>query len=65
MCIQVYERRLSSLVLGGKYARSPFSEEDSDEDPEFGAYDIDGNKRRSIIPFGDSGKGKIVSVPCH
>ncbi len=62
----MYERRLSSLVLGGKYARSLFSEEeDSDEDPEFGAYDINGNKRRSIIPFGDSGKGKIVSVPCH
>ncbi|KAK1226577.1 hypothetical protein PQX77_010460 [Marasmius sp. AFHP31] len=58
----VYKRRMTALVLGGKYASKNFSEdEESDEE---GVFDIDGNRVKSVVHFGDDGKGKLYSVSC-
>lgn len=68
----VYRRRLSALVLGGRYAKTAladddldFSAEDADISDDDAAYNIDGKRVRSVVRFGDHGKGKIVSVRCH
>ncbi|KAI3614921.1 phosphoric monoester hydrolase [Moniliophthora roreri] len=68
----VYKRRLTALVLGGKYASTYTDtntyyisedglEEDGQEDEVF---DIDGKRVRSIVRFGEHGKGKLYSVSC-
>lgn len=73
---QVYHRRLSSLVLGGRYAAhiseddtAAFSDEmldeqDDDYPEDMGAFDIKGHKQSSVVRFGDNMKGRIVSVSC-
>ncbi|KAG7451184.1 Metallo-dependent phosphatase [Guyanagaster necrorhizus] len=51
----VYGKRLTALVLGGKNSHVDFTELERD---------IDDVMTRSIIPFGDRGRGQIVSVSC-
>ncbi|KAJ6619791.1 Metallo-dependent phosphatase-like protein [Mycena sp. CBHHK59/15] len=52
----VYEKRLSSLVLE---PQSASFEDDNDEHDDAEAY-----KKKHVIPFGDSGRARIVSVKC-
>jgi hypothetical protein len=62
---------LSALILGGKYAGKALTDAEfaveaasEEEDPQFGAYDINGHPVQSTIRYGDHGRGKIVSVAC-
>ncbi len=52
--LQVYEKRLSALVIGGT-TDSPFDEDDA----------ITEKNRDRWIPFGDKGSAQIVSVKCQ
>jgi hypothetical protein len=73
-CLQVYERRLTALVLGGKYA-STYADADSyyndgdtldeDDDSDSEVYDINGKRVRGVVRFGEHGKGKLFSVSCR
>ncbi|KAK0446334.1 calcineurin-like phosphoesterase [Armillaria borealis] len=71
----VYGKRLTALVLGGRNSRVDFTDDgelvrDIDEDDDDGD-DDDGSDSdsqiasRSVIPFGDRGRGEIVSVSCN
>lgn len=59
---QVYNRRMTALVLGGKAAASLDLPAHNYYDGE--AIDVDGNILSSRVKFGDSGHGKIYSVSC-
>ncbi|KAF9030967.1 Metallo-dependent phosphatase [Hymenopellis radicata] len=61
----VYENRLTALVLGGRYAGVRLEDdEDVDDDDYEEEIEIDGKKRKSVVKFGDNGRGKLVSVSC-
>lgn len=59
---QVYNQRMTALVLGGKFAQQLPGTIEDEYDGE--AIDIDGNILSSRPKFGDSGRGKIYSVAC-
>ncbi|RDB25795.1 Serine/threonine-protein phosphatase 1 [Hypsizygus marmoreus] len=50
----VYGRRLTALILGPKLKKRA---DDADDD-------VDANKDEKTIPFGEKGRGRIVSIPC-
>ncbi|KAK0469648.1 Metallo-dependent phosphatase-like protein [Desarmillaria tabescens] len=62
----VYGNRLTALVLGGKNSHIDFID---DDDVKRDTDDDDDDDRhvtsRSVVPFGDRGRGEIVSVSCE
>jgi hypothetical protein len=65
----VYGRRLTALVLGRdifakKLVKDDIEEDDDFEDDEAPPQDIEVERKKSKVRFGQGGHGRIVSVSC-